>query len=62
MHICHIKYRKMSCFTLSLSTLGETCAVPNDDTLAGKAEDRTPGPSKKAGNPLQSMTNCYLLF
>ncbi|KAM4766278.1 gliomedin isoform 2-T2 [Cyanocitta cristata] len=27
---------------------GETCAVPNDDTLAGKAEDRTPGPSKKA--------------
>ncbi|XP_069722921.1 gliomedin isoform X2 [Phaenicophaeus curvirostris] len=27
---------------------GETCAVPNDDTLAGKAEERTPGPSKKA--------------
>ncbi|XP_048174284.1 gliomedin [Corvus hawaiiensis] len=27
---------------------GETCAVPNDDTLAGKAEDRTPSPSKKA--------------
>ncbi|NXS63078.1 GLDN protein, partial [Brachypteracias leptosomus] len=27
---------------------GETSAVPNDDTLAGKAEDTTPGPSEKA--------------
>uniref|UniRef100_A0A8C0EMF0 Gliomedin n=1 Tax=Bubo bubo TaxID=30461 RepID=A0A8C0EMF0_BUBBB len=44
-YICHVKDRKMTCFTLS--TLGETCAVPNDDTLAGKAEDRAPGPSKK---------------
>lgn len=36
-----------------LSTLGETCVVPNDDTLAGKAEDRALDHSKKAGNLLQ---------
>ena len=60
MHICHVGYRTLRCFTLSLSTLGETCAVPNDDTLAGKAEDRTPSPSKKAGNLLQSVINCLL--
>lgn len=36
-----------------LSTLGETCAVPNDDTLAGKSEDRALDHSKKAGNLLE---------
>ncbi|NXK78769.1 GLDN protein, partial [Amazona guildingii] len=34
---------------------GETCAVPNDDTLAGKAEDRTPAPSKKAACVITSV-------
>lgn len=47
-------------FSLSPSTLGETCAVPNDDTLTGKAEDTTPAPSKKAGNLLQSVTQVLL--
>ncbi|NWV47909.1 GLDN protein, partial [Daphoenositta chrysoptera] len=34
---------------------GETSAVPNDDTLAGKAQDRTHGPSKRAECVIRSV-------